>query len=64
MHHHTPFALALAAALCTPLAQAQPTGRLNDTGQALCYDGATLVACTSANFKTSAGHVRLVRSGQ
>ena len=32
MHHHTPFALALAAALCTPLAQAQPPGRLNDTG--------------------------------
>ena len=49
MHHHTAIALALAAALCTPLAQAQPTGRLNDTGQALCYDGATMVACTSAS---------------
>ena len=58
MHHHTPFALALAAALCTPLAQAGPTGRLNDTGQALCYDGATLVACTSANTGDGATYPR------
>ena len=58
MHHHTPFALALAAALCAPLAQAQPTGRLNDTGQALCYDGATLVACTSANTGDGATYPR------
>ena len=59
MHHHTPFALALAAALCTPLAQAQPTGRLNDTGQALCYDGsATMVACTSANTGDGATYPR------
>ena len=59
MHHHTTFALALAAALCTPLAQAQPTGRLNDTGQALCYDGsATMVACTSANTGDGATHPR------
>ena len=58
MHHHTPFALALAAALCTPLAQAQPTGRLNDTGQALCYAGASLVACTSANTGDGATYPR------
>ena len=59
MHHHTTFALALAAALCTPLAQAQPTGRLNDTGQALCYDGsATMVACTSANTGDGATYPR------
>ena len=58
MHHHTPFALALAAALCAPLAQAEPTGRLNDTGQALCYDGATLVACTSANTGDGATYPR------
>ena len=59
MHHHTTFALALAAALCTPLAQAQPTGRLNDTGQALCYDvSATMVACTSANTGDGAPYPR------
>ena len=58
MHHHTPFALALAAALCAPLAQAEPTGRLNDTGQALCFDGATLVACTSANTGDGATYPR------
>lgn len=58
MHHHTAIALALAAALCTPLAQAQPTGRLNDTGQALCYDGATMVACTSANTGDGATYPR------
>lgn len=58
MHHHTAIALALAAALCTPLAQAQPTGRLNDTGQALCYDGATMVACTSANTGDGAPYPR------
>ncbi len=58
MHHHTPFALALAAALSIPLAQAQPTGRLNDTGQALCYNGATLVACTSANTGDGATYPR------
>ena len=58
MHHHTAIALPLAAALCIPLAQAQPTGRLNDTGQALCYDGATLVACTSANTGDGAPYPR------
>ena len=58
MHHHTTFALALAAALCTPLAQAQPTGRLNDTGQTQCYDGSTLVACTAANTGDGATYPR------
>ena len=57
MHHHTTFALALAAALCTPLAQAQ-TGRLNDTGQTQCYDGSTLVACTAANTGDGATYPR------
>ena len=58
MHHHTTFALALAAALCTPLAQAQPTGHLNDTGQTQCYDGSTLVACTAANTGDGATYPR------
>jgi hypothetical protein len=37
----------LLASLCGPFA-ALATG-LNDTGQSLCYDGSTLVACTDAN---------------
>jgi len=44
-----PGLLWLALALCAPLAQAQPTGRLNDTGQDQCYDGSAMVACTAAN---------------
>ena len=48
----------MALALCTPLAQAQPTGRLNDTGQTQCYDGSTLVACTAANTGDGATYPR------
>ena len=49
MSRALPGLLWMVLALCAPLAQAQPTGHLNDTGQDLCYDGATLVACTSAS---------------
>ena len=42
--------LLAALALCGPLAHAQPTGRLNDTGQTQCYDSSNnSVACTAAN---------------
>lgn len=58
MSRALPGLLWMVLALCAPLAQAQPTGRLNDTGQALCYDGATLVACTSANTDDGATYPR------
>ncbi len=58
MSRALPGLLWMVLALCAPLAQAQPTGRLNDTGQDLCYDGATLVACTSANTGDGAPYPR------
>jgi hypothetical protein len=37
---------------------AAPTGLLNDTGQDTCYDGANLVACTTANSGDAAAYPR------
>lgn len=53
-----PGLLWMALALCTSLAQAQPTGRLNDTGQTQCYDGSALVACTAGNTGDAAAYPR------
>ena len=47
--------LALAALLGAGAVQAQPTGRLNDTGQTQCYNGSALVACTAANTGDGVG---------
>ena len=47
--------LALAALLGAGAVQAQPTGRLNDTGQTQCFDGSALVACTTTNTGDGAG---------
>ena len=50
--------LALAALLGAGAVQAQPTGRLNDTGQTQCFDGSALVACTTTNTGDNATYPR------
>lgn len=51
--------LTLAAALlASQAAQAAPTGLLNDTGQTLCSDGTTLVACDATSTGDAATYPR------
>lgn len=46
--------LALLFSASLPVQAAGPTGLLNDTGQASCYDGTTLVPCTTTNSDDAA----------
>lgn len=51
--------LALLLLYVTSTAQAAgPTGLLNDTGQATCYDGSAMVACSAANSGNTAPYPR------
>ena len=49
-------ALLLATFSTSPWAQTAPTAPLNDTGQAQCYNGSSMVACTRANTGNDADY--------